>query len=84
MTYFKINRDGRSGLLQRAFYHNIVEAAEEDDSEYGDAAHCRIALYKSAVTIAAGHMGELEYPEHKGTRTSGTPRSTRISRTHRN
>ena len=46
--------------------------------------HCRIALYTSAVTIAAGHMGELEYPEHKGTRTSGTPRSTRISRTHRN
>ena len=59
MTHLKINKDGRSGLLQTAVYHNIVEA---DDSEYGDAAHCRIALYTSAVTIAAGRMGELEYP----------------------
>ena len=58
-------RDGRSCSLQTALYHPILEAAEPDDSEYGDATDCRVALYTSVVTEAAGHIGELGYPGHK-------------------
>ena len=59
-------RDGRSCSLQTALYHPILEAAEPDDSEYGDATDCRVALYTSVVTEAAGHIGELGYPGHIG------------------
>ena len=41
----------------RQLYYPIVEAAEPDDSGYGDATHCRVALYTSVVTEAAGHKG---------------------------
>ena len=34
----------------------VESAAKPDDSEYGDATHCRAALYKSVVEIAAGYM----------------------------
>jgi len=48
-------RDGRSCSLHTALHYTVVEA---------DAAHCRVALYTSVVTIAAGHIGKLEYPGH--------------------
>ena len=59
-------RDGRSCLLQTALHHPIVEAAEPEDSEYGDVGYCRVATYTSVVAIAAGHIEELRYPGHIG------------------
>ena len=59
-------RNGRSCSLQTALHHTIVEAEEPDDSEYGDATHFKVAQYTSMVTIAAGHIEELEYPGHMG------------------
>ena len=56
-------RDGRSCLLQTALHYPVVEAA---DSEYGDASHCRKALYTSVAAITEGHIGELGYPGHIG------------------
>ena len=35
----------------------VKSAAKPDDSEYGDATHCRAALYKSVVEIATGYTG---------------------------
>ena len=69
-------------MLYTALHHPFVEAAEPDDSEYTDTTHCRVALYTSVVTIAAGPIGELGDPGHIGSRTSRTHRRTRISRTH--
>ena len=58
-------RDGRRCLLQTALHHTFVEAAEPEDSEYRDATHCRAALHISVITIAAGHIRELGYPDLK-------------------
>ena len=88
-------RNGRSCSLQTALHHSIAEAAEPDDSEYGDATHFRVAQYTSMVTIAAGHMEELGYPGHieelgypghigiRNSRTHRRTRTSRISRIHR-
>ena len=59
-------RNGRSFSLQTALHHPIVEAAEPEDSEYGDVAYCRVATYTSLVAIAGGHKEEIRYPGHIG------------------
>ena len=43
-------RDRRSCTSQTALHHAVVEAAEPDDSEYGDAAHCGTALHRPETT----------------------------------
>ena len=71
--------------MQTALHHPVVEAAEPDDFENGDANHCRVALYTSVVAIAAGHIRELEYPGHIGElgypEPIGEHRTSRILRT---
>ena len=59
-------RNGRSCSFQTTLHHPIVEAAEPEDSEYGDVGYCRVATYTSVVAIAAGHIEELRYPVHIG------------------
>ena len=73
-------RNGRSCSLQTALHHSIAEAAEPDDSEYGDATHFRVALYTYVVTGYPGHIEKLGYPGHIGIRNSRTHRRTRTSR----
>ena len=72
-------------MLQTALHHPVVEAAEPDDFENGDANHCRVALYTSVVAIATGHIRELEYPGHIGElgypEPIGEHRTSRILRT---
>ena len=57
-------RNGRSCSLQTALHHPIVEAAEPEDSGYGDVAYCRVATYTSVVAIAGGYIDEIRYPGH--------------------
>ena len=52
--------------MQTALHHPIVEAAEPEDSEYGDVAYCRVATYTSLVAIAGGHIEEIRYSGHIG------------------
>ena len=72
-------RDGRICSLQTALHHPVV-----DDSEYGDAVHCRVALYTSCGNNSCRtHRRTRISRKHRRTMISRTHRRTRISRTHR-
>ena len=81
-------RDGRICSLQTALHHPVV-----DDSEYGDAVHCRVALYTSCgnnscrthrrTRISRKHRRTMISRTHRRTRISRTHRGTRVTRTHR-
>ena len=72
-------RDGRICSLQTALHHPVV-----DDSEYGDAVHCRVALNTSCGNNSCRtHRRTRISRTHRGTRVNRTHRRTRISRTHR-